>query len=195
MRIFILNRPRTLKGRRQLLDVCFHRRIGPCLVQIVLFWPIFDRQFSRAFKPRDPAPKTGKEGLGKYIVIIKLPMQRVTQTQQRWCALPIMMSSMFGTEQCISKRSSAAPSKLGATHVRPKLWPGAAAPAPCPPQPAPVRRRRTFVDCVYNYIHVARRGNLVEDCIFLTLFISLLLGQCIADLVKFLAKFEPSFKV
>ena len=77
-----------------------------------------------------------------------------------------MMSSMFGTEQCISKRSSAAPSKLGATHVRPKLWPGAAAPAPCPPQPAPVRRRRTFVDCVYNYIHVARRGNLAEDCIF-----------------------------
>ena len=76
------------------------------------------------------------------------------------------MSSMFGTEQCISKRSSAAPSKLGATHVRPKLWPGAAAPAPCPPQPAPVRRRRTFVDCVYNYIHVARRGNLAEDCIF-----------------------------
>ncbi len=75
-----------------------------------------------------------------------------------------MMSSMFGTEQCISKRSSAAPSKLGATHVRPKLWPGAAAPAPCPPQP--VRRRRTFVDCVYNYIHVARRGNLAEDCIF-----------------------------
>merc|ERR1739841_14691 len=73
---------------------------------------------------------------------------------------------MFGTEQCISKRSSAAPSKLGATHVRPKLWPGAAAPAPCPPQPAPVRRRRTFVDCVYNYIHVARRGNLAEDCIF-----------------------------
>ena len=84
-----------------------------------------------------------------------------------------MMSSMFGTEQCISKRSSAAPSKLGATHVRPKLLPGAAAPAPCPPQPAPVRRRRTFVDCVYNYIHVARRGNLAEDCIFLTLFISL----------------------
>ena len=75
-----------------------------------------------------------------------------------------MMSSMFGTEQCISKRSSAAPSKLGATHVRPKLWPGAAAPAPCPPQP--VRRRRTFVDCVYNYIHVARRGNLAEDCHF-----------------------------
>ena len=75
-----------------------------------------------------------------------------------------MMSSMFGTEQCISKRSSAAPSKLGATHVRPKLWPSAAAPAPCPPQP--VRRRRTFVDCVYNYIHVARRGNLAEDCIF-----------------------------